>query len=130
MDKQEVPGGTLAEERAIQLSEEVNDYRSYDISCKYKHVPWCYTVKKLGKTEKSDYDKILAVYSKLGLIKYNVYEQDSCNKWHIHGIIYLRKGMLRRRLCLTGFNVKLVECYSEEQWMTYCRKDQKVCLLE
>jgi len=57
-----------------------------------------------------------------GLIKYIFYEYDSQDIMHIHGVIILRKGFLKKKLCYPGFNTDLTEITDEEGWLKYCNK--------
>jgi len=85
---------------------------------------WAFTVKKLGSNlvQIGDYSHVLALYNRLGDVRYAEYEIDSNDKLHVHGIIMLQKGFLRKRLCLQGFHVKLEEIYDENSWLRYINK--------
>jgi len=80
--------------------------------------------KKLGSNlvQIGDYSHVLALYNRLGDVRYAEYEIDSNDKLHVHGIIMLQKGFLRKRLCLQGFHVKLEEIYDENSWLRYINK--------
>lgn len=45
---------------------------------------------------------------------------------HIHGIIEIPTGYYRKRLCLTGYHVKLVKITDLKGWIQYMKKDQSL----
>lgn len=55
--------------------------------------------------------------------EYKVAEYDKKNRLHYHGIIYLRKGFYRKKICVKGLHVKLKEIYNKEGWEDYIHKD-------
>ena len=86
---------------------------------------WAFTVKKLGHdVTTSDYAAVIELYRKFGFVDSHYYERDSVGKFHVHGIVQLRKGFLRKRLCLPGFHTKLVELYDRRGWELYILRDQ------
>jgi len=88
------------------------------------NTPWAFTVKKLGLGEVlvTDYISVMDVFRKFGYVDCHHYERDSLGKLHIHGIVLLRKGFLRKRLCVNGFHLKLVEIYNRAGWELYINK--------
>lgn len=56
-------------------------------------------------------------------IEYKISELDSKGRLHYHGIIYLTKGFYRKKLCVKGLHVKLVEIYDKSGWTKYIHKD-------
>lgn len=89
-------------------------------------IAFAYTVKVLGKADatKEDYAPFFDKLAKLTIpIEYKILERDSHGKIHFHGIIYLKKGFFRRRICLKGFHVKLEELYDRKGWLRYIHKD-------
>jgi hypothetical protein len=56
-------------------------------------------------------------------VEYQVEEKDKQGKLHIHGIMYLKKGFYRKRLCMPNLHLKLVELYNKEGWEQYIHKD-------
>lgn len=55
--------------------------------------------------------------------EYKVAEYDKKNRLHYHGIIYLKKGFFRKKICVKGLHVKLVEIYNKDGWEKYIHKD-------
>jgi len=86
---------------------------------------WAFTVKVLGKksAKHEDYVDVIGTFNKYGFIKKAEFEKDSKGLLHVHGILLLRKGFLRKKLCLHGFHTKLVEMYDEVGWTEYILKD-------
>lgn len=90
---------------------------------------WAFTYKVLGEAGTNDmgtYADVISNLSSNGFIKHVKGELDSKGKYHIHGIVLLRKGFHRKLLVMRGFNCKLVEVYDEKEWLRYCDKDQEV----
>lgn len=56
-------------------------------------------------------------------IEYKCEEKDKQGRLHIHGIIYLKKGFYRKKLCMPNLHLKLVELYNKEGWEQYIHKD-------
>lgn len=87
---------------------------------------WAFTIKKTGRNltdvKIEDYALIIDKFNKAGFIKDIAKENDSKGVLHLHGIILLRKGFLRKSICLNGFHVKLVEIYDENGWLGYITK--------
>lgn len=42
---------------------------------------------------------------------------------HMHGVISVKRGLYRKKLCLPGFHVKLVSLYLPSRWSRYCNKN-------
>jgi len=86
---------------------------------------WAFTVKKLGKGKVTleSYVDVIGLFNKYGFIKKAEYERDSRGVLHVHGILLLRKGFLRKKLLLQGFHTKLEELYDESGWVDYIVKD-------
>jgi len=101
----------------------MDDFYDCEVS---PNAPWAFTVKKLGSEELSptDYAEIIQHYHKYGFVDCHYYEKDSKGKMHVHGIILLRKGFMRKKLCAIGFHTKLVEMYDRRGWELYILKDQ------
>lgn len=95
---------------------------------RHDHEAWAFTVKKLRSPSLADeahYTKVLLHLSKFGFVKTCRSERDPKGVLHIHGIIMLRKGMLRKKLVVQGFHMKLELIYDEHGWEDYIMKDQK-----
>lgn len=88
------------------------------------NVNWCFTVKQLTN-ENVTYDPVLDKMNMYGVIRHCCQEQDSKGKFHIHGIVALPKGFLRKKLITPNYNIKLDEVINEYQWLKYIYKDQK-----
>lgn len=85
---------------------------------------WAFTVKKLGSNIfQSDYDFVMKIFNKHGKVFDHIYEKDSHGIIHIHGIIQLDKKFHRKRLCIHGYHVKLVEIFDHQGWLEYMYKD-------
>lgn len=67
---------------------------------------------------------ILNVLKRHGKVTRNVFEKDSLGKWHIHGVVELPNGFLRKKICVGGYAVKLKEMWNEEGWEDYMSKEQ------
>lgn len=95
---------------------------------KAKYCGWAFTIKKLGNAsvQPSDYAEIVGRLSSFGYVDCHYYEKDSLGKFHVHGIINLRKGFFRKHLKFMGFHLKLVELYDRQGWERYIKKDQVV----
>jgi len=88
---------------------------------------WAFTYKFLcNKIENnvSSYAPVINNLNTHGYIKHIQHENDSKGRVHIHGIVLLRKGFLRKKLIVPGFNCHLSEILNEDGWMKYCDKDQ------
>lgn len=100
---------------------------------KSNFISFAYTVKTLGKADvtEADYDPFFKRLDDFGInVEYKVSEKDSKGKLHYHGILYLRKGFFRKRICLHGFHIKLEELYDRKGWIKYIYKDVKYEHLE
>lgn len=87
-------------------------------------IAFAYTVKTL--TSNNDYQVFFDKLSKLSVkVEYKISELDSKGKLHYHGILYLDKGFYRKRICVSGFHVKLVELHDRVGWLKYIHKDVK-----
>ncbi len=85
---------------------------------------FAFTVKTL--TSEINYDAFFKKLSKLSIkVEYKISELDSKGKLHYHGILYLDKGFYRKRICVTGYHVKLVELHDRQGWLKYIHKDVK-----
>lgn len=87
---------------------------------------WAFTYKYLGNVKAnhvSTYCPVLNNLQSNGHVKYCAYEKDPSDRVHIHGIVVLRKGFLRKKLCVPGFHCHLSEIVNEDIWLKYCRKD-------
>lgn len=91
---------------------------------------YAFTIKYVSKdhTHKylpSDYDTIFIKWMNLGCVVETKYaEEDSKGRCHIHGIVNIPKGFLRKKLCQTGLHVKLDKIYERSGWLSYIRKAQ------
>lgn len=96
-------------------------------------ISFAYTVKTLGKRDvtSADYQPFFDRLNNLGIkVEYKIPEKDTKGKLHYHGILYLRKGFFRKRICLKGFHVKLDELYDRKGWLKYIHKDVQYQHLE
>lgn len=91
---------------------------------KHDQEPYAFTIKKLGKSVVSlkDYADIMSNMTNYGFVKCAEYERDSQGKLHVHGIVLLRRGFFRKKLCMQGFHVKLEYIYDENGWINYITK--------
>lgn len=81
--------------------------------------------KKTAPVTESDYERLLA---HLGtLLQHHTFENDK-NKPHVHmhGILGLPKGYLRKKLTLEGYNLKIEPIYDFQGWEKYIHKDQSL----
>lgn len=89
---------------------------------------WAFTYKFLGdlsgRNDSIRYAPVIDNLNANGFVKYVQGEFDPKGKYHIHGIVLLRKGMLRKKLIVQGFNCHLSEIVNEDVWLRYCNKDQ------
>lgn len=90
---------------------------------------YAFTIKRVKSpttvTEQS-YAEIIDLWRKMGYIKYLESEKDSKGVLHLHGVILLRRGFYRKKLCLEGFHVKLDLIYDETGWIRYIQKSREV----
>lgn len=94
-----------------------------------KNMPWAFTYKKLGKLKTvEEYTNVISHLNKYGFVKQVEFEEDSMGKQHIHGIVLLPKGFLRKRLIREGFSCHLKEIYDEKDWIKYITKESKTNL--
>lgn len=102
----------------------VVDYGDQLTTCRSDDEAWAFTVKMLGARlpTSKDYADVLAKYRDFGFIKTVEAEYDSLGRMHLHGIIMLRRGFHRKRLCTTGFHLKLESIYDEHGWVDYITK--------
>jgi len=91
--------------------------------------PYAFTAKKLGgSTAKAalftlqDYCPFVELLQASGFVKALEYEHDNQGRLHVHGIVLLRRNFHRKRLCKTGFHVKLESIYNEQGWIRYIKK--------
>lgn len=103
------------------------DYGDQLTTCRSDDEAWAFTVKMLGAAlpTSSNYAEVLAKYRDYGFIKEVESEYDSNGRLHLHGIIMLRRGFHRKRLCTKGFHLKLESIYDEHGWVTYIQKSFK-----
>lgn len=74
----------------------------------------------------SDYDNLFSLWVKMGcIIETKVFEDDTRGKCHVHGIISIPKGMLRKKLMLNGIHIKMEPIYDKSGWLEYIRKTVK-----
>lgn len=91
---------------------------------------YAFSIKLLGKDQKdcvpSSYDPIFDRWTKLGCIVTKKFaEPDKTNRCHIHGIVEIPRGFLRKKLEKSGvYNNHFEEIYDERGWINYCRKHQ------
>ena len=91
---------------------------------KAEHVSYGYTVKD-NRPETTDYQSFFDRCEKFGVkITHKYPEYDSKGKLHIHGIMQIPKGFYRKKICMDGLHIKLVEIYDEAGWKRYITKDQ------
>jgi len=90
------------------------------------NMSWAFTFKKLGNgyVLPKDYDQVIRVLNRYGYVDCHFYERDSLGKLHVHGIVQLRKGFMRKRLAIQGFHMHLVEMYERQGWEKYILKDE------
>lgn len=95
---------------------------------KSNQTPWAFTIKKTGinlnKVTIETYSSIVKRFNESGFIKDIEEEYDSKQVLHLHGIVLLRKGFMRKMLCMPGFHVKLEEIYDELGWIKYINKNK------
>jgi len=103
----------------FNMSELVTDECAINMS-------WAFTFKKLGNgyVLPKDYDQVIRVLNRYGYVDCHFYERDSSGKLHVHGIVQLRKGFMRKRLAIQGFHMHLVEIYERQGWEKYILKDE------
>jgi len=91
-----------------------------------KNQSWAFTFKKLGNgyVLPKDYDYCIQILNRYGYVDCHFYEKDSKGKLHVHGIVQLRKGFMRKRLGINGFHMHLVEIYERQGWEKYILKDE------
>lgn len=96
-------------------------------------ISFAYTVKILrtGEVTEADYQPFFDRIDNLNItVEYKMPEKDSKGKLHYHGILYLKKGFFRKRICLKGFHIKLDELYDRKGWLKYIHKDVEFQHLE
>lgn len=91
-------------------------------------VSYAYTIKDNRKVNNSDRKETYNIFFRRCEcwnipVEYKVEEKDKQGKLHIHGIMYLKKGFYRKRLCMPNLHLKLVELYNKEGWKQYIHKD-------
>lgn len=90
---------------------------------------WAITLKYIKKdieVAPSTYEPIRQLMITHGIrLEQCYYEPDSKGICHMHGIAYIPKGFLRKKICINGFHTKFVEIYDREGWIQYCKKNQK-----
>lgn len=70
-----------------------------------------------------DYEPITKVLNKKGQIIDLVYEKDSKNRIHIHGVVkFQNKTPLFSSMCLKGFHSHFEEIYDQAGWNKYIHK--------
>lgn len=92
---------------------------------KSKFIAFAYTLKLNSLTAtKADYATFFDKLKKFNIeCEYKIMEYDASGRLHYHGIIYLPKGFFRKRICIPGMHIKLVELYSRDGWLSYIKKD-------
>lgn len=94
---------------------------------KHDQEPYAFTLKALADPKNvrvKDYAPVLEHMSQYGLIKCAEVEHGLRGVCHIHGIILLRRGFFRKKLCFEGFHMKLEFMYNEVGWKKYIRKER------
>jgi len=93
-----------------------------------KNMSWAFTYKRLGNgfVLPKDYTQVIKVLSDYGFVDCHFYEKDSLGKLHVHGIVQLRKGFLRKRLAIHGFHCHFEELYDRNGWEYYIARDQNL----
>ncbi len=91
-------------------------------------VSYAYTIKDNRKVSNIDRAETYRAFFKRCKcwsipIEYQIEEKDKQGRLHIHGIMYLKKGFYRKRLCMPNLHLKLVELYNKEGWEQYIHKD-------
>lgn len=86
-----------------------------------------FTIKKFGVNTctQQDYLPVLKVLSSKGDIVEFVYETDSKQKLHIHGILEVSRQPYFKSLVPRGFHFKYEEIYDLAGWQRYIHKDIK-----
>lgn len=95
---------------------------------KSQYVSYCFTVKD-NRKEQTDYSRFFSLWDKFEKEGYitmdcKYYEKDIHGRGHYHGIVAIKKGFYRKKMCPDGYHVKLDECYNRAQWVRYITKDQ------
>jgi len=84
-----------------------------------------YVTEAMRNCVPSDYDKVFDTWKSHGcVIDTCVYESDSKNVCHSHGIVRIPKGYLRKKLCRKGLHVKMDKITNRQGWLAYINKHQ------
>lgn len=123
-DKHEAQIVEDAETVVVRSEDGVGLYRTE----KATQQAWAFTIKKLGGSAREvsfvrDYVQVVEQLKRMGYVKMLTEESDSDGRLHIHGIILLRKGFMRKRLCFPTYHTYLVEIYDEKYWIDYIHKE-------
>ncbi len=79
----------------------------------------------LGKIRESDYDIVIDHLG--GFLVQHVFERDKTkDHCHMHGVLALPSGYLRKKLTLRGFNMKFVPIFNMAGWLAYMAKDPEL----
>lgn len=90
-------------------------------------IAFAFTVKIIRRGTTPTEDDYLPFFAKLAKfqieIEYKIPEFDKMGRLHYHGIIYLKKGFYRKKICVPGMHIKLEEIYDKKGWEKYIHKD-------
>lgn len=90
---------------------------------------WAFTLKTLNRYQdicriRTKYHNVLDEWRRMDCkIKYWEEHTDTLIP-HLHGVVSIPIRLLRKKLCLRGYHVKLVELLEPEVWLRYCRKNK------
>jgi len=77
-------------------------------------------------TEK-DYEHIIKFIKESGGEDIHVYyEYDDKRRFHLHGLCLMNTKIKFKMFRFEGFASKWKRCYNSKQWLSYCKKNQKL----
>lgn len=94
---------------------------TYKINCKAKD--------RVNVTD-SDYQVCLDTLAKHGKVSTHVFETDSKNRLHLHGVVELPHDIKYTHLKVKGFSSKMIRIYNRKGWIDYLSKQKDVKFAE
>lgn len=71
------------------------------------------------------YESVFSTWTKFGcIVDKRVYERDSYDVMHTHGIVQIPKNLFRKKLCIDGYHYCFKEIDNINGWERYIGKDQ------
>jgi len=84
--------------------------------------------KERSQIKEEDYQICLDAVNLYGRVISFYYETDDKGRLHIHGLCELDTKTKYTTMTIKGYSSRFKKCWSVENWLDYCKKDQKYCI--